>query len=272
LKVQNSDSTEILLHPPNSRDAVQSWLNISHPESNIEYSGSDLGIVYKTESSCGVIATSESNSVVLPPKATKSPTGNSHLEPRYLHFRSKATILTIAPDAETSNASSDLRNYRILQGTTWIGTIFVTPECAKIYPTVTHGCEFVELSCFGAYPRNFNFLWEDLPVSSRTPILFDIDVYKQAVLEYKIENRQRKGACPRKRRRSSSDSYEEEWVVEGKDGVRSKYKDPGPPKMDLSHIMWIKRIGDVCYRIAVGLAYRKTLEGKWHPEEMFCVW
>jgi hypothetical protein len=59
-------------------------------------------------------------------------------------------------------------------------------------------------------------------------------------------------------------------VYEGNDGSELIYEDAGPPKMDLSHVMWIERFRGVCYRIAIGLVYRKALEGNWNPEEIFC--
>jgi hypothetical protein len=268
LKVPNSDGFEILLPQPNSLDAVQSWLNTGDPEVKDMYSGR-FGTKNKTESSCGVIATSETNSAVLSPNTIEFSTENLSLEPQYLRFRSRATFLSIAPDIKSSTPSSDLIKYRITQEKTWVGTMFLSPECARNYPILTHRCEFVELTFFHAYPRNFGFVLKDLPVSSREYI-FDEAIYEQAILEYNNENKKRKGARPRKRRRDSGDSYEEVWVYEGRDGSEWIYKNVGPPEMDLSHVMWIERFRGVCYRIAIGLVYRKALEGNWNPEENFC--
>ena len=94
LKVPNSDGFEILLHPPNSRNAIQSWINIGDPELKIGYSGR-FGIQRKTESSCGVVGTSESHSAVLALSTTELSSENLSLEPQYLRFRSRATLLQL---------------------------------------------------------------------------------------------------------------------------------------------------------------------------------
>jgi hypothetical protein len=177
--------------------------------------------------------------------------------------------LTIAPD-EKSSADSPLRKYRIIDGKIWIGTVYLSPECANTYPATTHGCEFVELSQLCAYPQRFKGLvLEGLPETFE-PHIFDMTFYYEATHKHELELAERAGARPEKRRRVSDGTFEEIWV-DGKGYERTEIQQAGPGKMYLNHVMWIERKGNVAYRIAIGLVYQNALEGKWRESEMFCL-
>lgn len=107
-----------------------------------------------------------------------------------IQFRSKAILPTIAPDAEVSDTPSHLRKYRIHDGELWIGSLFLSPECAEAHPAVANQCEFVELSRFVAYPRNSGGVLEGLPLSSGKRKIFDKAMFEQAAIEYKIESQE----------------------------------------------------------------------------------
>ncbi|KAH6867677.1 heterokaryon incompatibility protein-domain-containing protein [Thelonectria olida] len=194
----------------------------------------------------------------------------------HLLFRSQSTFLSIAPQSKPpGDAPSDptLRKYRILRDENWIGTIFLTHECAASYPTTTHDCEFIQLTncAINIHDLASNLLrgfrdW-DSPMPARRihhktqePAIFDRRYYKSAMFHSQVEFQMREHCT------FGNDLWEfpmdERFDRDLHPGM------PEPPKIYLSHIMLLERRGDVVYRKAVGLTVQGAVE--WFPVD-FCL-
>ena len=145
-----------------------------------------------------------------------------------LRFVSHSVLLSIVPEVSHID-KSELYKYKLMNGTSWIGTVFLTPECAQDNTTVVHNCEFVHLTSFPVTGSSFGPYLEGLPSSlwklgSRTPFLFDEKYYNNWL------------------------SYSR--IYAWREEVRMK------------HVMWIKRENQVVRRLAIGIIVDCELDWK----------
>lgn len=202
----------------------------------------------------------------------------------HLLFRAQSKLLSIAPESSLHrDVLSDpmLRRCRILNNKNWIGSIFLTPECAASNPTITHDCEFIRLPNCGINIADLksNLLegfsdWEtpgpDTIVHPKThePAIFDPSYYESAksisAAKSAISLRPRgKGF-----RRGGMDLFHGgidiyQGDIDPHSGI------PEPPKIYLSHVMLLERKGGSVYRKAVGLVVQNEAPN-W-PLEYFCL-
>ncbi|KAI2779821.1 heterokaryon incompatibility protein-domain-containing protein [Daldinia loculata] len=171
-----------------------------------------------------------------------------------LLFRAESRFLSIEPESNShTNDPSDskLRRYRILHYDNWIGTVFLTPDCAASYPTATHDCEFIRITNCAVYTHEVaSNLLHGFGIKSHEPDIFDPSYYKLA-------GSYRQGEVFMQRRhglRGGSGFWTD-------DGLHPAI--PKPPKMYLSHVMLLERKGSSVYRRAVGLIVRDQAKWTW---------
>jgi len=168
-----------------------------------------------------------------------------------LHFRSGSVFLSIAPDipeGARSSGAAQILQYRLMHGPKWIGTMFLTPECAKSYPTTTHNCEFLHLTSFTVLFRNIGQFLTGLPLSvvdEGRPSIFDEGYYSTALKRSEVEDWHR-----RQNRNGRFGGMSSGFSERRHDVTRNE---PRPPKIRMKHVMWIEREGDTVFRLAIGI-------------------
>ncbi|KAI1650257.1 heterokaryon incompatibility protein-domain-containing protein [Daldinia loculata] len=141
--------------------------------------------------------------------------------------------------------------YRILHYDNWIGTVFLTPDCAASYPTATHDCEFIRITNCAVYTHEVaSNLLHGFGIKSHEPDIFDPSYYKLAG-----SDRQGEVFMQRRHGLRGGSGF---WTDDGlHPGI------PKPPKMYLSHVMLLERKGSSVYRRAVGLIVRDQAKWTW---------
>ncbi|KAI1392889.1 heterokaryon incompatibility protein-domain-containing protein [Hypoxylon trugodes] len=172
----------------------------------------------------------------------------------HLLFTAQSRPLSIVPESNPPE-DSKLRRYRILDDNNWIGTVFLTRECAASYPSTTHDCKFIRLTkCSIKAGELASNLLEGLGdwSTSLSDDMLNPKAGERAIFDplyYQPAKSRRISRVGKSRRR------------------RRSYKSK-PPTIHLSHVMLLESNGDSVYRKAVGLIVQN---GPGWPESDFCL-
>ncbi|KLU93116.1 hypothetical protein MAPG_12055 [Magnaporthiopsis poae ATCC 64411] len=169
-----------------------------------------------------------------------------------LLFRSRSAFLSTVPAATEDTAphmpDSPLVKHKLMNGGEWVGSVFLTQDCAKTYENGAEMCEFVELTSFRVLLRNLNSHFLRMPAymgADRLPEIFDPEFYRDAVQQSEMEDFWRRSESERPESERSERCWDE--------GGRISLYEGRPPKIYLKHVMWIERKDGICSRVAVGV-------------------